>query len=211
MSCTGGKCRSSLASALPSRPSALSSPATYIISCFSLHTYQPWTSLSLARPSKLICRGSSSESRCVVCLCYIDALILIPPQMQDFMRMYSNLVERCFTSCCNDFTSKALSSKEVSAGSPNEAKPYSCRIFVGAMCYELRGQIPQTLRTSRGALCGAERGYVPHTNPCWHLNADRASRNDGFSAEQIEHTRMGFCIPFTANHNTPLHVALAPL
>ncbi|KAI0304374.1 chaperone [Multifurca ochricompacta] len=33
-------------------------------------------------------------------------------QMQDFMRMYSNLVERCFTSCCNDFTSKALSSKE---------------------------------------------------------------------------------------------------
>ncbi|KAI0076766.1 chaperone [Panus rudis PR-1116 ss-1] len=33
-------------------------------------------------------------------------------QMQDFMRMYSNLVERCFNSCCNDFTSKALSSKE---------------------------------------------------------------------------------------------------
>ena len=33
--------------------------------------------------------------------------------MQDFMRMYSNLVERCFNSCCNDFTSKALSSKEV--------------------------------------------------------------------------------------------------
>jgi mitochondrial import inner membrane translocase subunit TIM9 len=37
-----------------------------------------------------------------------------PPQMQDFLRMYSNLVERCFNSCCNDFTSKALSSKEVS-------------------------------------------------------------------------------------------------
>ncbi|KAI0250763.1 mitochondrial import inner membrane translocase subunit TIM9 [Lactifluus subvellereus] len=33
-------------------------------------------------------------------------------QMQDFMRTYSNLVERCFMSCCNDFTSKALSSKE---------------------------------------------------------------------------------------------------
>ncbi|KAI0657370.1 mitochondrial import inner membrane translocase subunit TIM9 [Cubamyces menziesii] len=33
-------------------------------------------------------------------------------QMQDFMRMYSSLVERCFNSCCNDFTSKALSSKE---------------------------------------------------------------------------------------------------
>lgn len=33
--------------------------------------------------------------------------------MQDFMRLYSGLVERCFTSCCNDFTSKTLSSKEV--------------------------------------------------------------------------------------------------
>ncbi|KAF4590883.1 protein transporter tim9 [Pleurotus pulmonarius] len=33
-------------------------------------------------------------------------------QMQDFLRMYSNLVEKCFNSCCNDFTSKALSSKE---------------------------------------------------------------------------------------------------
>lgn len=33
-------------------------------------------------------------------------------QMQDFLRLYSSLVERCFNSCCNDFTSKALSSKE---------------------------------------------------------------------------------------------------
>jgi len=33
-------------------------------------------------------------------------------QMQDFLRMYSNLVDRCFNTCCNDFTSKALSSKE---------------------------------------------------------------------------------------------------
>ncbi|PWY98418.1 putative TIM9-translocase of the mitochondrial inner membrane [Testicularia cyperi] len=33
-------------------------------------------------------------------------------QMKDFMRLYTGLVERCFESCCNDFTSKALSSKE---------------------------------------------------------------------------------------------------
>ncbi|KAG6836688.1 protein transporter tim9, partial [Arthromyces matolae] len=33
-------------------------------------------------------------------------------QMQDFLKMYSNLVEKCFNSCCNDFTSKALSTKE---------------------------------------------------------------------------------------------------
>ncbi|KAF7768202.1 hypothetical protein Agabi119p4_7445 [Agaricus bisporus var. burnettii] len=33
-------------------------------------------------------------------------------QMQDFLRMYANLAEKCFNTCCNDFTSKALSSKE---------------------------------------------------------------------------------------------------
>ncbi|KAH8825276.1 Tim10/DDP family zinc finger protein [Flagelloscypha sp. PMI_526] len=33
-------------------------------------------------------------------------------QMQDFLKLYANMVERCFMTCCNDFTSKALSSKE---------------------------------------------------------------------------------------------------
>ncbi|KAF8914971.1 Tim10/DDP family zinc finger protein [Mucidula mucida] len=33
-------------------------------------------------------------------------------QMQDFLKMYANITEKCFTTCCNDFTSKALSSKE---------------------------------------------------------------------------------------------------
>ncbi|KAK0530680.1 protein transporter tim9 [Tilletia horrida] len=33
-------------------------------------------------------------------------------QMKDFMRLYTGLVERCFDACCNDFTSKALSTKE---------------------------------------------------------------------------------------------------
>ncbi|AOW04974.1 mitochondrial import inner membrane translocase subunit TIM9 [Yarrowia lipolytica] len=35
-------------------------------------------------------------------------------QMKDFMRLYSSLVQRCFTDCVNDFTSKALSSREES-------------------------------------------------------------------------------------------------
>ncbi|KAL0069744.1 protein transporter tim9 [Marasmius tenuissimus] len=39
-------------------------------------------------------------------------------QMQDFLRLYANIVERCFSSCCNDFTSKALSSKEVTTNVP---------------------------------------------------------------------------------------------
>ena len=34
-------------------------------------------------------------------------------QLKEFMSLYQGLVERCFSSCCNDFTSKALSSKEV--------------------------------------------------------------------------------------------------
>ena len=47
------------------------------------------------------------------CFPRLDRIYNRVDQMQDFMRMYSNLVERCFMSCCNDFTSKALSSKEV--------------------------------------------------------------------------------------------------
>lgn len=38
-------------------------------------------------------------------------------QMKDFMKLYSGLVERCFTACCNDFTSRALSTKEVRSAS----------------------------------------------------------------------------------------------
>ncbi|KAH8928758.1 hypothetical protein BT69DRAFT_1276910 [Atractiella rhizophila] len=32
--------------------------------------------------------------------------------MKDMMLVYSRLVEKCFTHCVNDFTSKSLSSKE---------------------------------------------------------------------------------------------------
>lgn len=39
--------------------------------------------------------------------------IIEQKQMKDFMRLYTGLVERCFNSCCNDFTSKALTNKEV--------------------------------------------------------------------------------------------------
>ncbi|KAI6827932.1 hypothetical protein KC333_g3701 [Hortaea werneckii] len=33
-------------------------------------------------------------------------------QMKDFMNMYSNLVQRCFTDCVTDFSSKSLLGKE---------------------------------------------------------------------------------------------------
>jgi UDP-galactopyranose mutase len=45
--------------------------------------------------------------------------IIEQKQMKDFMRLYTGLVEKCFDSCCNDFTSKALSTKEVSVESRN--------------------------------------------------------------------------------------------
>lgn len=33
-------------------------------------------------------------------------------QMKDFMRLYSDLVQRCFSDCVNDFTTKNLTSRE---------------------------------------------------------------------------------------------------
>ncbi|KAL8800720.1 MAG: hypothetical protein Q9200_007160 [Gallowayella weberi] len=33
-------------------------------------------------------------------------------QIKEFMTMYSRLVQNCFDSCINDFTSKALASRE---------------------------------------------------------------------------------------------------
>ncbi|GMG38896.1 unnamed protein product [Ambrosiozyma monospora] len=33
-------------------------------------------------------------------------------QMNDFMRLYTNLVDRCFNDCVNDFTSDKLTSRE---------------------------------------------------------------------------------------------------
>ncbi|CAG8694228.1 2760_t:CDS:2, partial [Cetraspora pellucida] len=38
--------------------------------------------------------------------------IIEQKQMRDFLKFYTNLVERCFNDCINDFTSKALTSKE---------------------------------------------------------------------------------------------------
>lgn len=70
-----------------------------------------------------------------------------PTQMKDFMSLYSNLVERCFLSCCQDFTSKALSSKEVSPPSPSQPRHPTtepCPV-AGIVRHELRRQVPQAL------------------------------------------------------------------
>lgn len=41
--------------------------------------------------------------------------------MQDFMKLYSGIVERCFLACAQDFTTKALTSNEVSTRLPTKA------------------------------------------------------------------------------------------
>ncbi|KDQ09076.1 hypothetical protein BOTBODRAFT_58869 [Botryobasidium botryosum FD-172 SS1] len=38
--------------------------------------------------------------------------IIEKKQMQDFMKLYSGLVERCFNSCVTDFNSGTLATKE---------------------------------------------------------------------------------------------------
>lgn len=47
------------------------------------------------------------------------------PQMQDFMRLYSGLVERCFNACAQDFTSKALTTNEVSVDAERRAEVWA--------------------------------------------------------------------------------------
>ena len=88
-------------------------------------------------------------------------------QMQDFLRMYSNLVERCFNSCCNDFTSKALSSKEVRSLPHSPLPPRNACIAqhgltssVGAMCDELHRQVPEAFGACWGSVCRTKRRYV---------------------------------------------------
>ncbi|KAI9032109.1 Tim10/DDP family zinc finger protein [Hyaloraphidium curvatum] len=49
--------------------------------------------------------GPSAEQR------QMEAMIE-QKQMKDFLKMYANLVDRCFTDCVSDFTSTKLSTKE---------------------------------------------------------------------------------------------------
>ena len=70
--------------------------------------------------------------------------------MQDFLRMYSNLVEKCFMTCCNDFTSKALSSKEV-FHFPFFLAVTNVKVLKGNMHHELYREVYQALGTGRSS------------------------------------------------------------
>src|ERR1700722_17906068 len=83
--------------------------------------------------------------------------------MQDFLRMYSNLVEKCFNSCCNDFTSKALSSKEVPYDFFSrllEALNRFVTNLAGTMRHELHRKVHKAFRTSRSKIFRVQRRYV---------------------------------------------------
>ncbi|KAL4399324.1 protein transporter tim9 [Malassezia pachydermatis] len=73
--------------------------------------------------------------------------IIEQKQMKDFMRLYSGLVERCFQGCVNDFTSRALTSKETQCVSYCTQKFLKHSERVGARFAEenarLMGQQPQ--------------------------------------------------------------------
>ncbi|PFH53968.1 hypothetical protein AMATHDRAFT_53669 [Amanita thiersii Skay4041] len=62
-------------------------------------------------------------------------------QMQDFLKLYATLVEKCFNSCCNDFTSKALSSKEDQCISNCAEKFIKHSERVGARFAEINAEI----------------------------------------------------------------------
>lgn len=92
-------------------------------------------------------------------------------QMQDFMRLYSGLVEKCFNACTQDFTSKALTNNEVSFGYVLFSRYTAYKRERGRrqmgkrhvketdntlenMCRELHGQILEALGAGRCKVCG---------------------------------------------------------
>jgi hypothetical protein len=104
------------------------------------------------------------------------------------MKLYSGLVERCFNSCVNDFTSKVLTGKEVRPDPPlgfrRPSSPLStlsvwhlartelmlplgqpCALrsclVAGDLRRQLLRQVPQALGARRRPLCRAQRRYAP--------------------------------------------------
>jgi len=72
--------------------------------------FSNFNSAEQAQMNKII---EKKQVCCISLVCNLENLKHVW-QMQDFFRMYATVVEKCFNTCCNDFTSKALSSKEVS-------------------------------------------------------------------------------------------------
>ncbi|KAL1679139.1 Tim10/DDP family zinc finger protein [Schizophyllum commune] len=70
-------------------------------------------------------------------------------QMADFLQTYSKIVERCFTSCCNDFTSKTLSSKEETCVMSCTEKFMKHSERVGARFAELNAEMMQAAQNQQ--------------------------------------------------------------
>ncbi|PKI83680.1 protein transporter tim9 [Malassezia vespertilionis] len=64
-------------------------------------------------------------------------------QMKDFMNLYTGLVERCFESCVNDFTSKSLTAKETTCISNCTQKFLKHSERIGARFSEENAQLMQ--------------------------------------------------------------------
>ncbi|AMD20616.1 HDL128Wp [Eremothecium sinecaudum] len=66
-------------------------------------------------------------------------------QMKDFMRLYSNLVERCFSDCVNDFTSSKLTTKELTCISKCSEKFLKHSERVGQRFQEQNAALSQSM------------------------------------------------------------------
>lgn len=89
-------------------------------------------------------------------------------QMQDFMRLYSGLVEKCFNACAQDFTSKALTTNEVR---PYLLRyPHANRFRTDHLRPKLYRQVFEAFRKGRREVCRAQRWYVPSpSHPAFSL------------------------------------------
>lgn len=67
-------------------------------------------------------------------------------QMKDFMRLYSNLVEKCFSDCVEDFTSSKLNNRELTCISKCAEKFLKHSERVGKRFQEQNALMNQNLR-----------------------------------------------------------------
>lgn len=67
-------------------------------------------------------------------------------QMKDFMRLYSSLVEKCFTDCVEDFTSAKLNNRELTCISKCSEKFLKHSERVGQRFQEQNALMNQNLR-----------------------------------------------------------------
>lgn len=110
--------------------------------------------------------------------------IIEQKQMKDFLKLYTGLVERCFESCCNDFTSKALSTKEVGISFTPPSRPSSATLLT----LKLRFLNPSALGRTRA--CRTASRSSSSTRSVWVRDSVRKSKYPAALGQRIRQTPM---------------------